>query len=250
MHEYPGASSNLIRALVIGSAILPTEMPDALSAQDAWADDNLRVYGYGQPSFDRAVFSEDTEALLIAEDVLPIDQFHLYLVPPLPPNFRSASGTGRITVSLCFDPPTRHTRGDSYLGVDMQFMLFRNSDPTEVREALRSWTPEQIRALADDTGQPTLGALGSRKLDLKPGFHRRSNGTAQRASAGIRSPSWTYDDGPLVLALICLRKWAPIEVDEQRYAVTVSISHDNPEVEVFARVQEQAVVYQRARVQV
>ena len=80
--RFPGASSNLIRALIADSARVPSDRPAGLGA-DRWGDDVLRVYGYGQPSFERAAFSDQGDVLLVAEAEIPLDNFHLSRISQL-----------------------------------------------------------------------------------------------------------------------------------------------------------------------
>jgi Subtilase family len=248
--EFPNASANLIRALIVQSAEVPLDRPNAINELPEWDADVLRLYGHGQPSYDRARYSERSEVLLLADEVIALDHFCLYEVPPLPANYVEARGRGRLTVTLAFDPPTRPTRGDSYLGVVMQYQLFKNVTADQVREAIRNWTRDDLDQLDDDDRRPTLGDIARHRLAMKPGSQLRKKGTAQKSSCFVSHRGWQYDGGPMTLAVICERKWAPTEVTEQPYAVIVSIGHNNPDVDVHAAVAQRARVYQRVRVRV
>ncbi len=254
--DFPAASSNLIRALMADSARVPGNKPVALTNCRDQDDDILRTYGYGQPDFARARSSALNHALLLHEGALAIDSFRLFLIPSLPDNFLQSEGRGYIAVSLAFDPPTRHTRADSYLGVTMDFDVFRNVSPELVANALRSWQRDEREEL-EDADLPSLGTLGQLAglpvrvgQQLKPGANRRRKGALQRAVLPLSRSNWRYDQGPLVLAVVCQRKWAPDELSYQRFAVVVSLYHENPEVAVYAHVREQARLFQRVRVRV
>lgn len=246
--ELPSASSNTIRALIANSARVPGSRPPYLHDSEIWDEDLLRVYGYGQPDFARARFSSENDILLLTEGNLEVDSFEIYEVPSLPEEFLTTSGCGYISVTLAFDPPTRHTRMDSYLGNTMEFVLFRNVSPEEIANAIRRLESEERKNLEST---PTVGNLRRdrpNRVDLKPGVNRRKKGTLQRGVSKISRSNWNYNGGPLHLAVICQRKWAPIEITHQRFSVVVSLWHDNPAVNLYAHVRQQARISQRVRV--
>ena len=247
--EFPDASSNLVRALIADSARVPGDRPAHFSDKEIWHDDVLRVYGYGQPDFSRARWSSDNEVLLLAEDSLELDTFQIFTVPSLPAEFLSTSGCGYLSVTLAFDPITRHTRMDSYLGTTMEFALFRNVAPDNVADAIRRLGEEDREGLEE---VPTLGRLGNQRpsrVELRPGVNKRKKGTLQRGIARIARANWNYDGGPLQLAVICQRKWAPIDITHQRFALVVSLWHDDPTVDLYAHVRQQTRLSQRVRIQ-
>lgn len=245
--RFPGASSNLIRALIADSARVPPDRPSALDGEP-WSDAVLRVYGYGQPSFERAAFSDQGEVLLVADAEIPLDNFHLYEVPALPDEFFQEEGERYLSVTVAHDPPTRHTRGDSYQGVTMEFSLFRNTSVTDVEALFRDW---QRAPAADNeaTLEERISDLpSSQRISLQPGTNRRKKGCLQKGMIRIASRRWEYDGGPMILAVASLRKWAPAEVDSQRYAVVVSLRHTGERVRLYDRIRQRARVAERIRV--
>ena len=245
--EFPTASSNLIRALIADSARLPTNRPPAFSEKDGWEKDLLRVYGYGQPDFTRARWSDTNETLLMTDGLIDLDSFQIFTLPSLPEEFLTAKGSGYICVTLAFDPPTRHTRGDSYLGVTMEFDLFRNVSPENIADALRVWDREE-KENWEDSDIPALKHIKSNEIDLKPGKNLRKCGTLQKGLLRVSKASWRYDGNPLYLAVICQRRWALAETTNQRFAVVVSLLHENSEVNIYERVSQQTQISQRVRV--
>lgn len=252
--EFPNGSSNLIRALLANSAQIPKARPEPFTGKEVWDDEILRIYGYGQPDFERARWSASNEVLLLEDDTIGIDTFQIYTIPSLPPEFTTTKGTGAISVTLAFDPPTRHTRGDSYLGVTMEFVLFRNLPPGAVADVTRAWSMEE-RETREDKTLPSLKSIHTQggppvRMDLKPGVTKRNKGTLQRGVVNIKGASWQYDHSPLVLAVKCQRKWAPLEITDQRFAIVVSVAHEEPSLDLYARISQQARLYQRVRIQV
>lgn len=246
--EFPDASSNLIRALIADSARIPENRPTYFRDKEIWDEDILRVYGCGQPDFTRSRWSDNNEVLLLAEDSLEIGTFQIYTVPSLPPEFLTNRGCGYLSVTLAFDPPTRHTRMDSYLGNNMEFALFRNVPPEDVANAIRKLSDEDREEFEEEPTLKSLGNHGPAKVDLQPGRNRRMKGTLQRGTARVRKANWNYDGEPLQLAVTCRRKWAPAEITHQRFAVVVSLWHDDPEVNLYEHVRQQTRVSERIRI--
>jgi subtilisin family serine protease len=251
--EFPAASSNLIRALMAASAEIPSSRPPGFGALRAWDETILRVYGYGQPDFARARWSASNEVLLLEDRTIEVDSFQLYTIPSLPEEFLTERGAKRVTVNLAFDPPTRHTRGDSYFGVGVEFAVFRNTSHEAIADAVRVWSKEEGKVEGGPV--PTLKSIRGKedppiRVELDPGPNDRKKSTLQRGILQIGSSKWQYDGNPLILAIICKRKWAPENVTNQRFAVVVSIEHESPDVRIHEHVRQQARLYQRVRVQV
>mgnify|MGYP001793167958 FL=1 len=251
--QYPNASSNLIRALIANSAQLPDEIPDAFPDAPAQDKQNrLKVYGYGQPDLSRAQFSTENRVVLLEDDVfIPVGNFQMYEIPTLPDDFLQTQGTRTLSIALAFDPPTRPTRGDSYLGVTMEFHLFKNIDRATIVNAFvnasRSDSP-------DDFTEISLSSLRNRHgngifVDLWPKGNQRKKGTLQKGQIEISSRARGYDQGPLYLVVSCNRKWAKSEeISVQRYALVASLSHSNTEVDLYNQLRLRTQVAQRLRV--
>ncbi|MDA0672975.1 MAG: S8 family peptidase, partial [Cyanobacteria bacterium] len=251
--QYPNASSNLIRALIANSAQLPDEIPDAFPDDTAQDKQNrLKVYGYGQPDLSRAQFSTENRVVLLEDDVfIPVGNFQMYEIPPLPEDFLQTQGTRTLSIALAFDPPTRPTRGDSYLGVTMEFHLFKNIDRETIVNAFvnasRSDSPEDFTemSLSDLRNRHGNGIF----VNLWPGSNQRKKGTLQKGQIEISSRATGYDQGPLYLVVSCNRKWAkPEEIPVQRYALVASLSHSNTEVDLYNQLRLRTQVAQRLRI--
>lgn len=127
--QFPNATSNLIRALIANSAALPAEIPSALQGDEKQIQ-RLQIYGYGQPNLLQAKYSAENYVVLLVDNAeIPVGKFQIYEIPPLPDDFLETQGSRNLSITLAFDPPTRPTRGDSYLGVTMEFNLFKNIRP-------------------------------------------------------------------------------------------------------------------------
>lgn len=220
---FPNATANLIRALLASSASVPE--PSTRLLQPLGGDAVLRVCGYGQPNLEVARVSNEARVVLYAESNLDLDSFHIYELP-IPEEFIANAGTRRITVTLAFDPPVRHSRFD-YLGVKMSFRLIRGKSVEEIAEAFRKRSSEE----------ETVDRLTSTTYDchMEPTPTAREGGTLQRATFTMkRNPSTDFGDTYHVVVR-CERKWAREEHSPQRYAVVVVEEH-SAAINIYDRI--------------
>ena len=189
--KFPNATPNLIRALIANSARLPLEIPDEFkyTNKDKAKDKmkRLQIYGYGQPNYDVAAYSTDNYVVLQEEGSITVGEFTIYEIPPLPNNFLETKGDRKISVTLAFDPPTRHTRGDSYLGVTMEFSLFRNIDADNLKNAFVKASKDQdTENLIEISLKNLKKKFKSITVDLFPGTKQAEIQNRVRSRTRIR----------------------------------------------------------------
>ncbi|ABA23111.1 Peptidase S8 and S53, subtilisin, kexin, sedolisin [Trichormus variabilis ATCC 29413] len=241
--KYPNASSNLIRALIVNSAVLPKEIPDEFSkgTESKKIKKQLQIYGYGQTDLERAMYSAENYVVLSEDNIfIPVGKFHIYEIPQLPEEFFDIEGTRTLSVTLAFDPPTRPTRGDSYLGVTMEFNIFKGIDKESVVnayvDASRTDKPGEFAEIPIKNLKKKYPKR-SITIDLSPGSNLRKKGTVQRGQTQLKSGAKKYNNLPMTLVVSCNRKWAnPDEIEIQRYALVVSVSHSDPQVNLYNRL--------------
>ncbi|MGL4499855.1 MAG: S8 family peptidase [Planktothrix sp.] len=251
-NKFPHATSNLIRALIADSAQLPTHIPTSLQGDSTnQLKKQLKIYGYGKPDFERAAYSRQNQVLLIEDnEVLSVGTYQIYEIPPLPEEFIKTKGTKTLSITLAFDPPSRHTRGDSYLGITMEFHLFRNIDKKSLNQAFAD-----VKKLEnpDFTGI-SIGELkkkhgSSIEIELRPNLTIRKKGTLQKGQVHFSSKNWKYDYNPMYLVVACNKKWVnPEETPSQRYAIVASISHSEESVDLYNQIRLQNRASQRLRI--
>ena len=245
--KFPNATSNLIRALIANSAEYPKEIPNELQDENI----KLRVYGNGQPDFSRSAYSNENKVVLLEDDIIDVGNFKIYTIPSLPSDFIKTRGTRYISVTLAFDPPTRHTRGDSYLGITMEFHLFKNVSAEQLKKALEKGNQDEIQENDAQSSITTLKQeLGSSiEINLLPKISLRKKGTLQKGKVKIAKSNWQYDYKPLQLVVICNRKWSrEEEIKFQRYALVASISHSDANVNLYNHLRLETRVTQRVRI--
>lgn len=133
----------------------------------------------------------------------------------------------------------------------MEFNLFKNITPEILQSAfVKSSKEEGTEDFTEISLQNLKEKHGSSiKVDLFPKGNLRKKGTLQKGQVKISSKRWKYNQDFMYLVVSCNRKWAKKdEVDIQRYALIVSISHSNTEVDLYSQIRLQTRVAQRARI--
>lgn len=225
--EFPNASRNRLKALLLSSASIPLGC-EVLGHVDWNAiDENvLNVYGYGRPNLDHSFYSESNRVLMVYDGEMSLGTINLFEIN-LPEEFLSKCGKRTIEVTLVFDPPTDSNRKE-YLGVKMEYHLFRNLNIGKVQnyyeeielDKNNDVVPEKIKS-KEIIMQPKISLI-------KKGIHQKSSRTY------IRKPSIDTDK-PLVLAIICRKNWYNKEDYKQLYSVIVSFRHEH-EIDLYNKI--------------
>lgn len=226
LRRFPLASSNLIRALLVGAAELPDSAERLLAPLGI--DAKEKICGNGMVDTLRAAYSDDHRVVLYAQERLAINQFAIYRVP-IPGEFQT-NGRRTIRVSLAFDPPVRRTRAE-YIGTKMNFRLLRGCEVEEVFEHFRARGTEE----GDPPNIPTRFKCG-----LEPGPKRRDGNTLQTAAQSYVRDTIAYGD-EYYLVVRCIGGWAEEQEVEQNFAVAVELEHQS-EIQLYARVQQRVRV--------
>ena len=242
--EFPGATPNKIKALLIASAKIPETRPhplDELDLKGGSADAQsklLNIYGQGLPNLDRA-FSAANRALLIDEREIKLDDVVIYEIP-VPKEFYKSTGRRTLSVTLAFDPPTRMRR-KQYLGVTMEFHLFKVVDVETIKQ---KYAKQGEFDVEEEIVPP---ALEKNEIDLVPGVNIAKKGTVQKRMWIIERTPKEIDES-LKLVVICKGKWMNDEEYRQRYAVVVTLEQRG-NVRLYNRIRE-IIIRLRERIRV
>jgi hypothetical protein len=236
IESYPDASANLLRALLVSSAVVPQPAINCLYPLNG--EDSVRmVCGFGRPDLDLARFSEEDRAVLLAESELGHDNFHVYEIP-IPDEFLTSRDPRTVEVTLAYDPPVRHSRLD-YLGVKMSFRLIRGRNLEEVIGSFRSLVGNQ---------NPMDGLASTRwNCKMTPGPDAREGGTVQKAIFAMTRPPKIEYGNTYHLVVRCEKKWARIEHAPQRYSVVVALRQQGA-VNIYQQVSQRIRAAVRARI--
>jgi hypothetical protein len=192
------------------------------------------------PDLQRAMVSTDSRPVLIAEDEIVEDSFHLYALE-IPQEFIDRPGRRQIAVSLAYDPPVRGKRKE-YLSRTMWFKVYRGLPEDTIRAAM---------ARAEGSGEspdlPNGNVVGFDlpQTQLEWSTLQSASFVAQR---GVALDYRVNGSGPALWhVLVGCKLRFPVEpVTSQRYALAVSLSHADATVRVYQTLRQR--ITQRIRV--
>jgi len=235
---------NLVRAVLATAASVPTPLRDCI-APDRGEEGVRQVCGYGVIDEDLALNSASRRLTLVAEGQIRLDTFQVFEVP-VPEEFRRASGSKKIIVSLAFDPPVRRRRAE-YLGVKMDTCLIRGRSLEQVIEGYRAVSAEERDAAREGRQEITRAFQSPFRCQLDPGPTSLSSSTLQRSEWTFHRESQDYGNS-WYLVVRARRTWAPDTITEQDFAVAVSMEANEPQLYNLIRQRIDVRLRARARV--
>ncbi|MEZ6131136.1 MAG: S8 family peptidase [Planctomycetaceae bacterium] len=245
LRQYLGEEpdANLVRAVLASASTLPQSTDDRIQVHRG-SDGIRQVYGYGQIDEDVLYDSADRRVTMVVQSTIPLDSLAIYEVPS-PPEFRSASGRKHVTVTLAFDPPVRRRRAD-YLGVKMDYALIRGKTVDEIVEAYRQLSASEREQFRSSGTKPQGAFQGAFRCKLEPGPTKLASSTLQRSEWTFEREGTDYGES-WYLVVRAQRTWAPESFSDQRFAATVTLQADQPELYALIRNRVRLRQQQRAR---
>lgn len=243
-NHFPNYSPNLIKALILASADIPSHRPHPLDEINFnHANEKLmnllKIYGFGKPNLDRAISSDSNRVLLLAEDKIKLDYIGLYYFY-IPKQFVETKGEREISVVLTYNPPIAGNRSVNYFGISMEYHLFKNSEIQEVKKGYN-----RISQNKSEIEEHIPEELKLKEIDLHPTGNIRKRGIHQK---GVKIYSTKPDidaNKPLVLVVISKNNWLKDKEYIQDYAVVVTLKH-KAKIDLYNLVRQQ--IQQRARI--
>ncbi len=143
LNEYPGASANLLRAMLVNHASLSREAESTFSEEmrEAYKVDATKrnreiardVVGYGEVDESTLFRSNENEVVILAEDLISNDEHQFYELPLTDDFVRRGISAREIKVTLAHCPAVRTTRID-YIATNMSFRLVKGASIDEIEE--------------------------------------------------------------------------------------------------------------------
>lgn len=239
LREYPDASANLVRALLLLNASWPSAARDLVENA---GDDGDHIgnfgYGYGLPDGDKTLYSLETCVTLVAEERIGADQTQFFEIP-LPQDFLAPGRCERsIRVALAHCPPCRSTR-KAYKGSKIAFKVVTDDDIDTVTARFREGS--DLENVEEWDG-------------LAPGSRLRSKGTVMAATKTMKvlqsSSPLLHGKRLFVVVTHQVEDWAKDLVqNEERYALAVALE-DRARNDVRLYAQLRARLRQRVRARV
>ncbi len=229
--EYPTASANLLRALLVAHAEVPEATLGLLSGDPKKV---TRLVGYGVPRLEESRFSSENRVTMVAEERIGAERHHFYEVP-MPDDFFAAPARRqrRISVALSHMPRVRRTRID-YKETALQFRIVRAQSIEDVTQAYR-------RLKKNEVEEPIPETQG-----FFPSPNYRKGGTVQAASKRLKQVNRGADQKPYFVVVTSQQTdWASDDTEEP-YALVIVIE-DQSEAEVQLYSQVRALLRARAQ---
>ena len=208
----PTASADLLRALIVNSAIWPSRIGST--------EDTLRLFGYGVPSKERALAPGGPRCLLYAVEAIPIGHAQFFRIPFPRDLFDDTPETMlRVSVTLAYRAPVRKTNR-RYRGTILEWKFGKRGEPlAQFRQRCSAGHLVETDEGEDEAEEQAIGdwnwTIGSRL---------RTKGTVQKD--WFEAPAADFGE-ELLLAVIGRRGWLSKERQDagfdQSYAVSICI---------------------------
>jgi hypothetical protein len=230
-NQFPQRSGLFIKNMLLMGAkypFLPNKNFYSVKNKKEAENQHLSVCGFGLSDFDRAIYSYGNRAVLWDENTIGLNKIKVYSLQ-LPDIFFTERGNKRIIVTLTFNPDTRLTRGDSYLGNRMEFHLFHTVSSNILIEkyGVISNSTEQSGGVPED--------LKKFEIVLFPGSNTRKAGCHQKAWKEYKKEPKNRPASPVSLVLLNLNKWITDPNKIQEYCISVTFEHEQ-EIELYNQI--------------
>lgn len=245
LNEYPEASANLLRAMLVNHAYFPAEVESTFSDEmkkayhkdkATWQREIARdVGGYGQISDNDLFRSSDHCVVLMCEEAIERDSSQFYELP-LPPSFlRASRGQRELSITLAYTPAVRTTRIE-YVATQISYRLVKGDSLEAVQKSFNHANQKDEATRNDDM-------TGNRDISAQ----LRSKGTVQ-------SSRWTFKQrNPkekwFVVVTRSDRDWNhPDVLDKEQYALVVTVAdRDNEEAQLYTQIETVLAAQVKAR---
>lgn len=234
LNEYPAASANLLRAMLVNQAYLPDEVVSSFSeefrkgykeAKGTYNRDVARdVAGYGVVSEADLFRSSDNVVVLMSEEAIENDGCQFFELP-LPDDYlRSSLGTRELSITLAYSPVVRTTRIE-YLATQITYRLAIGTSLDEVQKHFNQELKAETEVLKE-----------AKYTNRDISSQLRNHGTVQ-------SSRWTLKrlkpcEKWFVVVVRQDRDWNPSAAEKEPYALVVTVTdRDNEEAQLYTQIQ-------------
>ncbi|RAR62775.1 subtilase family protein [Onishia taeanensis] len=246
LNNYPKASSNLLRALIVNHANVPREVKETFSeeVQQAYKEAVGReayrdTAGYGVVDESELFRSSETAVVLMAEEKIENNVHHFFELP-LPEEFlRSQRATREIRVTLAHSPAVKTTRID-YMATKVHYRLVKDTSLDNVQRFFNHGTQDETKSRSDDS-------VNNRDVSAD----LRGKGSVQSSKWTIRQPNpaekW------FVVVTRQDKDWGEaLSLEQEPYSLVVTVTdRENENAQLYTQISQriEQQVQQRAREQ-
>ena len=243
LNEYPDASANLLRAMLVNHANLLHECKSIFSEEEikAYKKSNANrelpreIAGYGLIDEDTLYRSSEDAVVLVSEDLIE-NNSHEFFEIPLPKEFlRSNRSLRELRVTLAYTPTVRTTRLD-YRASKISFNLVKGSSLESVQKHFNKATQKEAKKINDTC---TPNRIISSEL--------RSKGTVQSSVWNLKqlSPRFKW----FVIVTRQDFDWgSEMSEENEPYALVVTITdRDNEKAQLYTQISQRIQEKERLR---
>lgn len=242
LNNYPDASANLLRALLVNHADVPSEATTAFPEgirqsykKEKKRDLEREVVGYGVVNQENLFRSSEDAVVMMAEETIENNTHHFFELP-FPQEFlRSQRAVREIRVTLSYMPAVRTTRID-YLATKLSYRLVKGESLEKVQFYFNHETQEDADPKQD---------CSTSNRDIGPSV--RDKGTVQSAVWRLRQLN--KKEKWYVVVTRQDREWGmPISANTEDYALVVTATdRENEEPQLYTNISQRLVEKQRNR---
>jgi subtilisin family serine protease len=253
LNEYPSSSANLLRALLVNHANLPSECNSTFSeeAKNQYKNNTKtkhrelvrEIAGYGMVEEDILYRSTENAVVLMAEDKIENNAHYFYELPLPETYLRTNKATRELRVTLAYSPIVSTTRID-YTATRISYRLVKGTSLGEIQRSFNQETKKETKTKND--ASTTNRSINSQLRD---------KGTVQSSIWRLHrlKPSEKW----FVVVTRNDRDWgASMCLEQEPYALVVTVTDkDNLRANLYSeirqRIQEKELVrgQERAKIQ-
>jgi hypothetical protein len=247
--EVPFAKGNLLRALLINTCHTNTSIKqtvtDKLKGKELkpaqLKDQFTKIQGYGEVREQYITKSYEHFLTLFYEGEMEINKVNIFEVP-IPQEVYAKKGKSKLNITLAYNPPCRDSRID-YTGVKMTYDLYRGLSLEDVTKY--TCKPNDGEFERDKLPKH----LKKHRCKLEPSMQEVSRGTILKSTHSISSVAASENayGNTYYLAVKCQEKWYK-GPQKQKYAIVVSIEHENEEARLYEEVKSRIEARTRTRI--
>jgi hypothetical protein len=248
LNEYPTASANLLRALLVNHANLPNECKDTFSEKEkSQYKDNKEtknrelvreIAGYGMVDEDILYRSTENAVVLMAEDSIENNAHYFYELPLPATYLRTNRVTRELRITLAYSPLVSTTRLD-YTATRISYRLVKGDSLEKVQLHFNQKTQGDAETLNDS-------ATPNRDISSQ----LRDKGTVQSSTWSFRQLKPT--DKWFVVVTRNDREWGiAMCLEQERYALVITVAdRDNQQAQLYTEIRQRIQEKERIRSQI
>ncbi|MDO8342155.1 MAG: S8 family peptidase [Cellvibrio sp.] len=244
LNNYPNASANLLRALLVNHANMLPEIengfPDEMKQIykiETGRDSCRDIAGYGVVDESELFRSSESAVVLMAEEKIE-NNSHQFFELPLPAEFlRTQTAAREIRVTLAYCPAVRTTRID-YVATKIQFNLIKDISLAAVERHFNHDTQAETTTRRDD-------AESNRDISAV----LRGKGTVQSSTWRVRQRKPT--EKWFVVVTRQDKDWGESRLELEDYALVVTVTdRENENAQLYTQISQRIEQQIRARARV